>query len=56
MDESGIRLQERSTICDTEHVRAFALWRAFFGTLLSEQPQKTALEDKKHEKYTSGYL
>jgi len=34
MDAPGIRLQERSTICDAEHARAFALWRAFFGALL----------------------
>ena len=54
MDAPGIRLQERSTICDAEHARAFALWRAFFGALLRRGARKTAFEDKNTKNTHTG--
>jgi len=56
-DAPGIRLQERSTICDAQHARAFALWRAFFGALLRRAaPENRSFEDKKHGKYTRAFF
>jgi hypothetical protein len=46
----GISLQERSIRCDTRSAESFALLRVFLVTLLPQQPPKTALDTKNHEK------
>ncbi len=51
MDAPGIRLQERSTTCDSEHARAFALClsrapKSFRGSAETSSPGKPLLKTK----------